>query len=661
MKNLLKVLDKSTSNWLTIFFFLLIILIVFRLDFTFFLSDYLRDDTAFSEIISAQKKGAFLSMTSAGYLSLFLFVPTLFFILFSNKFFIGLRKLCGAILFFILSVLHTASFPFYETYRENYNQMIFRGMNEDWYALFVTFYEEFSLIPRLILTVILTIFLYKIFNFVLEKNYIEKLFIKTPKIISRPILIIFCYVTILWTLFGGALSWENQVDFENSGVMRDKFLNEAILDSPQAIYRAYVQNRRVLACNGLDFTAEDVKRLAALNANMPETSDNLDDYLTKYAKGKIIEKPRHIFVILAESYATWPLLEEYENLHIADGVKKIINSNDSDYSLTMLPNGSSTVSAVMGIATGFADANLYLTVMEKAYEKPYPAAIAPIMKELNYKTKFYYAGPATWENIGAFAKAQGFDEFISKGDFKKTEGSVWGVKDEILFGEIFDNLTDENSFNVILTASNHSPFDLNLEEENIDVSEIKNVLPENAKNDEWLVKQLGHFKYSDREIYKFTMRVKQKFPDSIFIIMGDHADRYNIEKNANNFKRYAVPFIITGKNIKRGILNPNAAGSHIDIAPTIIELIAEKNFKYYSLGKSLSENKIAVNYAFFMTKDVIGNADKIPLEYEKISEKSDNIFLNEQETINYINAIRAISWYRAKYGSIINKNYDMQE
>ena len=654
MKKLLNIFDKILSNWLNIFFFLLIILIIFRLNFTIFLSEYLKEDTAFIEIILAEYKGALLSMTSAGYLSLFLFVPTVFFVIFNNKFFMILRKICAVILFFILSILHIASFPFYETYRENYNQMIFQGMNEDLYALLVTFIKEFSLIPRLILTVILTILLYKIFNFIIEKNYLEKLFSKVPKIISRPILSICCYITILWTLFGGALSWEHQVDFENSGVMHDKFLNEAILDSPQAIYRAYVQNGRVQACNGLDFTASEVKRLAALHANMPETSDNLDDYLTKYAKGQVIAKPRHIFVILAESYATWPLLDEYENLHIADGVKEIMTADDSDYTLTMLPNGSSTVSAVMGITTGFSDANLYLTVMEEAYKEPYPTAIAPIMKELNYKTKFYYAGPATWENIGEFTKAQGFDEFISKGDFKNSEGSVWGVKDEILFNEVFENLTNESTFNVILTASNHSPFDLNLDEENIDVSKIKNALPDDAKNDDWLVKELGHFKYSDREIAKFIKRVKEKFPDSIFIIMGDHADRYNIEKNTNDFKRYSVPFIITGKDIKKGILNEKATGSHIDIMPTIVELITDKNFKYYSLGKSLTENKIAVNYGFFMTKNVIGSADKMPLTYEIISDK--NIDFNEEEIINYINAIRALSWYRAKYGDIIDEN-----
>lgn len=654
MRKLFDILDKATAYWLTIYFFLLIIFIIFRADFIFFLRDYLNENTAFSDIIFSQYKGAMLSMTSAGYLSLFLFVPTLFSVVFQHKFFVNFKKICAFVLLFILSVLHTASFPFYETYRENFNQMIFRGMNEDWRALLITFYEQFSLIPRLVIAIILTIILYKIFNFLIKKDYFSKLFFVFPKIISRPVLIIFCYLTILWTLFGGALSWEHQVDFENSGVMKDKFLNEAILDSPQAIYRAYRHNSRALSCNGLDFTAADVKRLAAIYANTEEYSDNLDDYLTKYASGEKIKEPRHIFVILAESYAAWPLLNEYENLHIADGVKEIMQNEDSDYTLTMLPNGSSTVSAVMGITTGFADANLYLTVMEEAYKEPYSTAIAPAMKRLRYKTNFYYAGPATWENIGAFTKAQGFDNFISKGDFKNSEGSVWGVKDEILFDEVFNDLTDEKTFNVILTASNHSPFNLDLNAENVDTVSIKNALLGDAKEDKWLIKELGHFKYADREIAKFIAKTKEKYADSLFIIIGDHADRYNIEKNTMNYKRYAVPFIIIGKGIKKGTLDKKSAGSHIDVMPTLIEIIAPKNFKYCSLGKSLTENQKAVNYGFVMTRNFFGNADKIPLEFEKISDENDA--LNEEEMINYINSVRAISWYRAKYGNIIDEN-----
>ena len=70
--------------------------------------------------------------------------------------------------------------------------------------------------------------------------------------------------------------------------------------------------------------------------------------------------------------------------------------------------------------------------------------------------------------------------------------------------------------------------------------------------------------------------------------------------------------------------------------PTIIELIAPKDFVYYSIGKSLTENFYGVNYALYITHDSIGNA---------------NVSLNDSELENYINYVRAVSYWIAKFGT----------
>ena len=69
--------------------------------------------------------------------------------------------------------------------------------------------------------------------------------------------------------------------------------------------------------------------------------------------------------------------------------------------------------------------------------------------------------------------------------------------------------------------------------------------------------------------------------------MGDHADRYNIDKVPTMYERYSVPLIITGKGIQKDLLPEDMAGSQIDIYATVIDLIAPEGFTYYSVGKSL--------------------------------------------------------------------------
>ena len=198
---------------------------------------------------------------------------------------------------------------------------------------------------------------------------------------------------------------------------KDEFLNEAILDNPQAIYRAYNLNSRMLACNGLDFTMEDIQQLAANLSGQPADTNNLDVYLQRTVVQGTEQPPRHVFVILSESLANWPLLDKYKDIPIAEDLRGLVAAEDTDYCPTFLPNGASTVSAVTGSVAGVADANLYLTTMPESFAAPYPTASAPQMAKLGYETNFFYAGPATWERWCLYAGA-GLPAFLQPRRFR---------------------------------------------------------------------------------------------------------------------------------------------------------------------------------------------------------------------------------------------------
>ena len=434
-------------------------------------------------------------------------------------------------------------------------------------------------------------------------------------------------------------------------------MNEAILDDYQAIYRGYRMNNRMLACNGLNFTAEQIQQLAGELAGRSADSNNLDDYLRREAQGAQVAKPKQIFLIVSESYANWPLLDKYSQLHIADGMKGIIAGEDADYCNAMLPNGASTISAMTGVTTGLADANLYLTTMPESFKQPYITAIAPQMEKLGYTTNFWYAGPATWERIGAFTEAQGFQHFYGRGDMpEEAEGSVWGCDDEYLYAQVLQRVSpDTSSFNVILNVSNHSPYTVDVAAKGFDADKLRQALPPEAAKDDWLVNELGHYWYADRELAGFVKNLKKKYPECLVLIVGDHADRYNIDKQPSMYERYVVPFVVTGAGVHKGTLLPDSAGSQIDIGPTIIEMVAPKGFAYYAIGSSLTRsNRQGVNYGFWITRDFMGEADRIPLEPVQI-EGSQGRPINEPALQHYIDAVRSISWWRPKYGPVLDE------
>lgn len=650
---------------LKVFLYYLSVLSLCRLIFCLVLHEYWGPDTGWEDLLQTLWLGSRLSIQTAGILALFTAVPAGLITILSRLWGRRLESLLSGIVLTITSILFVASFPYYGQFHSRFHQLLFNAGNDDMYALFISLVQEFNLPLRLAGALLLAFCLWRGLKYFLtwrdtNPRSTYSLYTKPSRgksIAKGAVMALVLYVLGRLIVFGGSWGWETALEWENVGVTKDSFMNEAILDDYQAIYRGYRMNNRMLACNGLNFTAEQIQKLAGELAGRSADSNNLDDYLRREAQGAQVANPKQIFLIVSESYANWPLLDKYSQLHIADGMKGIIAGEDADYCNAMLPNGASTISAMTGVTTGLADANLYLTTMPESFKQPYVTAIAPQMEKLGYTTNFWYAGPATWERIGAFTEAQGFQHFYGRGDMpEEAEGSVWGCDDEYLYAQVLQGISpDTPSFNVILNVSNHSPYTVDVAAKGFDADKLRQALPPEAAKDDWLVNELGHYWYADRELAGFVKNLKAKYPDCLVLIVGDHADRYNIDKQPSMYERYVVPFVVTGAGVHKGTLLPDSAGSQIDIGPTIIEMVAPKGFAYYAIGSSLTRsNRQGVNYGFWITRDFMGEADRIPLEPVQI-EGSQGRPINEPALQHYIDAVRSISWWRPKYGSVLDE------
>lgn len=594
-------------------------------------------------------------MKTAGLLTLLVWLPTFLLTPLSRRVGTLWRRISGGALLFFLSLLFVARFPYYRQFHSGYHQLLFNTLNDDVYALFVSLVQEFYLPVRLSAALLLAYGLYRLLAIFLAARFLRDTGQGADAGVWPKRVLLWGIAALVWRLawFGGALGWETEVGWENAGVTKDPLLNEAILDDGQAIFRAWTLKERWAAGAGLSFSPEEIRRLAGRLTGKPAASMDLDFYLTREAQGAQIPKPRHIFLLIGESYANWPFLPEYAVLPIADGMKEILKCPDSAYCGAFLPNGDSTVSAVTGIVAGLADANLYLTTMPEAFAAPYPTASAPVMERLGYATYFWYAGPASWERIGDFVTAQGYDHFRSRGDISASSGNVWGVEDEDLYAAVLAGISaEEAQFHVLLNVSNHSPFSVDLVAKGFDQEAVRRALPEARRGDEDLLRQLGHFWYEDRAMAKFIAAARARFPDSLFLIIGDHADRYNVSRTPGKYEQYAIPFIVSGPGVTPRLFPPDAAGSQIDVVPTLVEMIAPAGFTYTALGQSLTRgNRQGVNDLLWVTKDAIGLADARPLAGEPLYEGGVAPDVDEAALTDYIDAVRAISWWRAKYGS----------
>lgn len=660
---------------MVVFTFYVALLTLFRLFFICYLGlydGYLEEGISYAECGEAMWVGFKLSIQTAGILAVITMLPSLPFRLLGDLMWQRAAQAISFVVLLVSSIAFCGSIPYYRQFHSKYNQLLFNTANDDVYALAISLVQEFNLPLRLLAAIIMVAVLWLILWKICMRPWLAReqerlVFINRSFYYSgvglwdyvRLGALAFVYhILSVLVVFGGSLGWETATDWENAGVTRSEFLNETILDDFQATYRAYTMNNRFLACNGLSFTTDHIRELAAHMANRPADTDDLDVYMTRQAQGAQIPRPHQIFIIVAESYANWPLLDEYADLHVADGVKEIIAGDDADYCPTFLPNGSSTVSAVTGIVTGLADANLYLTTMPQSFEAPYPTAAAPVMERLGYVTNFWYAGPATWERIGAFTVGQDFDSFHGMGDMpSEATGSVWGYDDEYLYDTILRQVpTNVDSFNVILNVSNHSPYNLDLESKGYPVEQVRAGLPADMRDNVELLRQLGHYWYADKEMARFIKALKEKYKGCLVVIIGDHADRYNLEKNPGMYQQYGVPFIVAGNGVRKGLLGADSAGSQIDIMPTIVEMIAPQGFEYEAIGRSLTRgNNVGVNYGFWITRHSIGEADTYPLV--PVSIDGSEVPVDQVEMSIYIDTVRSLSWWRPKYGPILDDKF----
>jgi len=651
-------LFKNIQQDFKLYIFVLGVFCLFRIGFIVVLKSYISEATVLQDVFMALYYGVRISLKSTGIVTLVSLVfCTMFAFFVKNESIRNIRYVVGCFYISVLSLLFYARIPYYEQFHAGFNQLLFNTFNDDVTAIFYTLVQQYNLPMRLLMTAVTGIVLSKLLKVWLSTQtyHLPRFATWYKNIAFRTSLLVALYYFMIFIRFGGSMTYAYNVDWENSGVTKDEFLNEAILDDVQALYRAYTLHERIVASTGLDMDPEQMAQYGTYVAGHQVMTSNVDDFLKKQAQGTTREKPQHVFLIVGESYANWPLLPQYKDLNIANGVKNIIKQEDAAYVSTFLPNGMSTISGVMGIVTGLAEANLYLTYLPESYKEPYSTAIAPQMKKLGYKARFWYAGPNSWEKVKDFTLAQGFDEFYGMGDIESKAGNVWGCDDKYLFKAVSSGITqDQPSFNIVLNISNHAPYTVNLQEEGFDESSVIDALPEKLKEDKELIKKLGHFWYADKVLSEFIKNTRQTYPDSLFIVVGDHADRLNLDSNPSLYERYGIPFIVYGQGITKQTLPENAAGSHINITPTLLELIAPEGFVYHSLGDSLTlGNSLGFNYGFWMTHDYVGKIGGHTVE----GIPRNNVMPppDEDAVQQDIDARRAMSWWRVKYGKNINQ------
>lgn len=224
-------------------------------------------------------------------------------------------------------------------------------------------------------------------------------------------------------------------------------------------------------------------------------------------------------------------------------------------------------------------------------------------RQAGYDVVFITAGNGGWRNFDAFLRHLGVDEMVDENFLKQRypeaiqSAATWGVADEFMFRYAQERLQAADAkgkpvFIMMLSVTNHPPYRLPPPHTTRDFAlnddEIQRL--SGLGKPDMLKEILNTYRYANDQLGQFITHAKQHAPHTIIAATGDHNMRaIGYPKPHEQALGHAVPFYLFVPEHYRhnAVYQPQRAGSHKDIMPTLYELSLPQQ-TYYRTGCNLT-------------------------------------------------------------------------
>ena len=434
---------------------------------------------------------------------------------------------------------------------------------------------------------------------------------------------LFAIALYYWFNFGGTFRHRFKPEWDEvpEEVKNDVFLGKATLDDLVALKIVWKHPVPEFMAHDDAAMAESIRKVQPDFEGRKEENPLLK--FIRHAKGPKIKKPGHIFFILEESHCQGLYDDIYNMLDVVKYTKALRQEPGSFVINNFQPAGMISQTALGSLLLGIYDCDVELNENKVIWDADLdrlPTAMAYQMQKLGYHTCFWYGGSLNWGSLMHFAPAAGFQEAHGGPDFCPPDSpQTWlGVYDHIYLAEVARRIEEredlEPQFHFIYTTSNHGPYNIPYEEYGINEEDAARLPLGSLRAGDMDMRRFAGILYADKAVGDFVCQMRQKYPDSLFVLTGDHAsavvpfDKGILPRTDMQLReKILTSFSMHHAQLKQEFFANNVLGEHQNILPTIIELIAPKGFAYYSLKPSLMEriDHVVTPYSW-MTEESIG-------------------------------------------------------
>ncbi|MCR5560011.1 MAG: LTA synthase family protein [Schwartzia sp.] len=526
-----------------------------------------------------------------------------------------------AVYAFLLYFAFWGKMIFYYHYHDIYNRTIWLGKNADKKNLADIFFNQnhgawilMSFIPYLFLCFKAAEFLLGLPTVTYPAfDAVWKAYAFNTSVFLGSIAIFY------WFRFGGTFRHRLKPEWDEVPliVKQDIFLSKATVDD-------FVALETVLkhpADEALSHTDEESQKIMAkVTPDGKAPGEKPLEKFVRTAKGALIQKPSHIFFLFGESHAQAPFDNIYDKLNLMEASQRFRQDKHTISFNNFLPGGMISQPSLVSLMAGIYDADMELNENKDFWYGNIPSSMPLQLKKLGYRTEFWYGGGLNWGSLEHFAPAIGFDECHGGPDICGPDApKTWlGVYDHLFLEEAARRIKADSdnvpAFHFLYTTSNHGPYLMPYDEYGFDIERVMPEAPQALKKDKATWRRMAGIWYADQALIGFVETMKEAYPDALFIVTGDHSAKlmpfeYGIIDRREPSLRDQVltSFAMYHREIDENMFADNTIGGHMNIMPTVFELIAHEGFSYYGLMPPLTEriDHVVTPYCW-MTDDTVG-------------------------------------------------------
>ncbi|ANE53420.1 hypothetical protein SY85_10640 [Flavisolibacter tropicus] len=360
---------------------------------------------------------------------------------------------------------------------------------------------------------------------------------------------------------------------------KNKLVNELTLNSTYSVFIAATRLTNEKDPSAFYGNMNEAEVFARVKKNMqiPDSAFVKSEipFLHKQEAGANSKRPLNVVIILQESLGA-EYIGALGGLPLTPNIDKL--SKEGLFLTNLYSTGTRTVRGIEAVVTGFLPTPGN-SVVNLGLSRSDFFTSGELFKKQGYTTEFIYGGQSNFDEMRSFFLGNGFTNIYDEPTFVKPAfKGVWGVSDEDLMrkaDEVFRSHGDKPFFSVILSTSNHSPFEF--PDGRIQLYEQPKQTVHNA------------MKYADYSVGLFFELAKKSdyYKNTLFLVVADH----NTRVFGDDFvpvHKFHIPGLLIGPGVPKETFNKVA--SQVDLLPTLLHF-AGINTTNPMIGKDLMQLK----------------------------------------------------------------------